>query len=214
MTSALPHDYDSDPERWGSWEAPQDVHEMVAPELNGPVLDVGCGEGRLASLLGDSITWVGVDSSLTQLTGNPFRPVVRADMTALPFRNCSFAAVTHLWCLYHLDDPVVAVAEARRVLRPDGRYFACTSARNNDPEIMPEGYPPSPFDAEEAVSVVASAFDHVEAERWDGRLFPLSTRDEVRAYCRHNFIPSDRAERAELPLWLTKRGVLVRARAA
>jgi SAM-dependent methyltransferase len=214
MTSALPPDYDSDPERWGSWESPQDVHEMVAPEWNGPVLDVGCGEGRLASLLGDSITWVGVDSSLTQLTGNPFRPVVRADMTALPFRNCSFAEVTHLWCLYHLDDPVVAVAEARRVLRPDGRHFACTSARNNDPEIMPEGYPPSPFDAEEAVSVVARVFDHVEAERWDGRFFPLSTRDEVRAYCRHNFIPSDRAERAELPLWLTKRGVLVRARAA
>jgi SAM-dependent methyltransferase len=185
---------------------------MVAPELSGPVLDVGCGEGRLASLLGDSITWVGVDSSPAQLTSNPFRPVVRADMTALPFRDCSFAEVTHLWCLYHLDDPLVAVAEARRVLRPGGRYYACTSARNNDPEIMPEGYPSSSFDAEEAVSVAAGAFDQVEAERWEGRFFPLSTRDEVRAYCRHNYIPSDRAEQAEIPLWLTKRGVLVRAR--
>jgi len=212
IVSALPPDYDSDPERWGSWESPQDVHHMVAPKLIGPVLDVGCGEGRLASLVGDRITWVGVDSSAAQLRCNPVRPVVRADMRALPFRDCSFAEVTHLWCLYHLDDPLVAVAEAWRVLRPGGCYYACTSARNNDPEIMPEGYPPTSFDAEDAVSVVAGAFDRVEAERWDGRFFALSTRDEIRAYCRHNYIPSDRAERAEIPLWLTKRGVLVRAR--
>lgn len=214
IVTALPPDYDSDPERRRSWESPQDVHEIVAPELSGPVLDVGCGEGRLASRLGEAITWVGVDSSPAQLQTNPFRPVVRADMAALPFRDRCFAEVTHLWCLYHLEDPLVAVTEACRVLRPGGRYYACTSARDNDPEILPEGYPPSSFDAEEAVSVVAGAFEHVEAEHWDGMYFPLSTRDEVRAYCRHNYIPSDRAERAELPLWLTKRGVLVRARKA
>ena len=32
-----------------------------------------------------------------------------------------------------------------------------------------------------------------------------------RAYCRHNFIDEHRAEAVEVPLWLTKRGVLVRA---
>lgn len=185
---------------------------MVAPELDGPVLDVGCGEGRLVSLLGDSVVWVGVDSSPRQLAANPFRPLVRADMAALPFRGGSFAEVAHLWCLYHLDDPLVAVAEAWRVLRPGGRYYACTSARNNDPEIMPEGYSPTSFDAEDAASVVVAVFERVEAEGWDGRFFPLSTRDEVRAYCRHSCIPLDRAEQAEVPLWLTKRGVLVRAR--
>ena len=180
--------------------------------MHGPVLDAGCGEGRLASLLPGGITWVGIDSSPTQLAGNPFRPVSRGDITALPFRDGAFAAVTHLWCLYHLDDPVVAIKEARRVLRPDGRYYACTAARDNDPEIVPEGYPPSSFDAEDALAIVASVFHDVEAERWDGQFFPLSTRDEIRAYCRHNFIPADRAEDAEIPLWLTKRGVLVRAR--
>jgi hypothetical protein len=39
-------DYDSDLDRWSSWESPQDVHEMVAPELCGPVLDAGCGDGK------------------------------------------------------------------------------------------------------------------------------------------------------------------------
>src|SRR6202035_1627373 len=68
----VPPDYDLDPEGWRSWESPQDVHEMVAPELRGPILDVGCGEGRLASLLGDAVTWVWVDSSPAQLADNPY----------------------------------------------------------------------------------------------------------------------------------------------
>jgi hypothetical protein len=68
-----------------------------------------------------------------------------------------------------------------------------------------------PFDAEEAGAIVGSVFGDVELQRWDERFFPLQTREEVRAYCRHNYIPAARAETAELPLWLTKRGVLVRA---
>jgi SAM-dependent methyltransferase len=209
--AALPPDYDSDPGRWQSWQPPQDVHEIVARELRGPVLDLGCGEGRLAALLGGGVRWVGVDASPAQLTANPYRPVVRADMRALPFRDGAFAEVAHLWCLYHLDDPAPAIAEAARVLRPDGRYFASTAARDNDPEIMFEGYPPSTFDAEEAAEIVAAAFDEVEAQRWDGKFFPLRTREEVRAYCRANYIPLERAEAVDVPLWLTKRGVLVRA---
>jgi len=67
----LPPDYDYDPGRWQSWEAPHDVHEMIAPELRGPTLDVGCGEGRLASLLGNGVSWIGVDSAPTQLAANP-----------------------------------------------------------------------------------------------------------------------------------------------
>lgn len=185
---------------------------MVAPELRGPVLDVGCGEGRLASLLlGRSVRWIGIDSSPSQLAANPYRPVVLADMRFLPFRDGAFREATHLWCLYHLDDPRAAIAEARRVLERGGRYFAATSARDNDPELVPEGYPRSPFDAEEAPEIVGSIFEHIVVERWDATFFPLDTRDEVRAYCRHNFISVDRAEEVVLPLWLTKRGVLVRA---
>ena len=209
--AALTPDYDADPDRWQSWQAPRDVHHMVAPRLRGPVLDVGCGEGRLASLVDDGVTWFGVDDSPTQVAANPYRPVMLADMRALPFRDGSFAEVVHLWCLYHLDDPAIAVREARRVLRRGGSYFACCGARDNDPEIMPEGYPTSTFDAEEALDIITSVFPTATAERWDSVFFPLETRDDVRAYCRHNFIPMERAERTDVPLWLTKRGVLVTA---
>lgn len=209
---AMPADYDDDPGRRRSWKAPRDVHEQVGPELVGPVLDVGCGEGRLAAQIppGAPVAWVGVDSSPGQLAVNPYRPVARADMLALPFADGVFAEVTHLWCLYHLDDPRPAIREAARVLRPGGRYYACSAARANDPEIMPEGYPPCTFDAEDAVAIVSSVFPDAVGEWWDGTFFPLETREEVRAYCRHNVIPPERAERADLPLWLTKRGVLVR----
>lgn len=210
--AALPPDYDADPDRWRSWSAPQDVHDKVASEIRGPVLDAGCGDGRLASVLGDSVRWVGVDSSPTQLQANPYRPAVLADIRHLPFRDGSFAEVTHLWCLYHLDQPTEAMIEAKRVLRLGGRYFACTAARDSDPEMLPEGYPPSTFDAEEAAEIVGSVFNEIESERWDGYFFPLTTKDEVRAYCRHNGIPLERAGNAPLPLWLTKRGVLVRGR--
>jgi hypothetical protein len=125
-------------------------------------------------------------------------------MRALPFPDGVFADVTHLWCLYHVDDPVVAIGEARRVLRSGGCYYASTAGRDNDPEVMWEGYPPSSFDAEEAAAIVARVFDDVEQERWDGKFFPLATREEVRAYCRHHYIPAERGEQAELPLWLTK----------
>jgi SAM-dependent methyltransferase len=210
--TALRPDYDDDPERWASWRPPQDVVDVVAPELKGPVLDAACGEGRLRRQLPDAVAWVGLDTSPAQLAANPYPTLVRGDLRALPFADATFAEVTHLWCLYHLDDPVPAVAEAARVLRAGGRYFACCASRHSDPELLPEGYPPSTFDAEEAADIVASVFgDQVEAERWDEAFFPLESREEVRRYCRHVAIPPDRAADVALPLWLTKRGVLVRA---
>jgi SAM-dependent methyltransferase len=209
--SALEPDYDSDPGRRQAWTAPRDVHDVVGPELRGPVLDIGCGEGRLVRHLTAGVAWVGVDSSREQAARCSERPLVLGDMRHLPFADDSFAEVAHLWCLYHLDDPVAAVAEAWRVLRTGGRYYACSAARDNDPEIVPEGYPPTSFDAEDAVELVASVFKDARPERWDAKFYPLRTTDEVRTYCRHQLIPEQRAETVELPLWPTKRGVLVRA---
>jgi SAM-dependent methyltransferase len=213
--SALPPDYDTDPARSRAvrvgWQ--QDVHAPVAERLvaegRSPVLDVGSGRGRLADALAGRLWWLGADASPRQLADCPFRPVVRAGATSLPFPDNTFAAVAALWMLYHLDRPVEAVREARRVLRHGGLFVACTNSRTSDPELVPEGYRPTTFDAEEAADVVAEVFGEVEVTRWDARMVELADRQAAVDYARSHLLPADVADRVTPPITLTKRGCLV-----
>jgi SAM-dependent methyltransferase len=50
-----------------------------------------------------------------------------ADAQALPFATASFDVVAANHMLYHVPDRGKALAEIRRVLRPDGRFFAATN---------------------------------------------------------------------------------------
>ena len=94
--TVLEPDYDSDPGRRRAWVAPRDVHDSVGSELQGPVLDIGCGEGRLVPTLVGGVQWVGIDSSPRQVAECPYRPIVVGDMRALPFADASFAEVVQL----------------------------------------------------------------------------------------------------------------------
>ncbi len=219
--AALPPDYDSDPERWRSidrgWAVAGDAHEVVAERLASErvanVLDLGCGQGRLRDLLPPPVSWVGLDASLAQLADCPYRPVARGATTMLPFASDTFEAVAALWVLYHLDDPALAIAEARRVLTPGGWFAACTSARDSDPELC-DGYPPTTFDAEEAADIVGAVFgaDSIEVERWDGPFAWLPDREAVERFVRSHLLPAEAADRVAPPVQLTKRGCLVYAR--
>lgn len=214
---ALPSDYDSDPERWRSCDrsvqAFGDVHEPVARRIIdedlAPVLDVGGGQGFLESLLPPGWPAVVVDLSPAQLVDAP-SPKICADASSLPVHTECAGAVTALWMLYHLDDPASAVAEAARILRPGGLFVASTSSRDNDPELI-DGYPPTPFDAEEAPAIVAAAFGDVHVERWDAPMTYLPDREAVLRYCRSHSLHANAADRVTPPVWLTKRGCIVSA---
>lgn len=216
--SVLPPDYDTDPDRWGSrdpsWRLAADVHEMVADRVVAeglrPVLDVGSGRGRLREVLPGGWPWIGIDSSPTQVSADRSGTVVLGDASHLPFPSETFGAVAALYMLYHLDDPTVAVAEARRVLAPGGVFFACTRARSSDPELT-DGYPATTFDAEEAPDLVAAVFGQpaVEVISWDGPLLRLPDSEAISRYLRTHYLPADIADRLTPPLTLTKRGCLV-----
>lgn len=114
---------------------------------------------------------------------------------------------------YHLDAPLVAIDEARRVLRSGGEFFAYTTSRRNDPELT-SGDPPTPFDAEEAPGMVASIFGSscTEVDTWDAPLVRLADRSSLAGYLRSHHLPATALERVATPLTLTKRGCLVVAR--
>lgn len=228
MRKPVPTDYDQNPARFRlargvlrRYAREEDVHGPVARRLLSegltPVLDVGCGEGELASHLPDG-AWTGVDNSREMLAAAPL-PSVLAEATALPFPDASFGSVALLYVLYHLPDPVLALSEARRVLNPGGLIAVAAPSRYDSPELaaaLPR--PPLTFDAELAPGMLDGLFAEVEVERWDSPLLELPSRAAVRDYLIGKGVErsaaQSEADKVSVPLSVTKRGALMFARKA
>jgi SAM-dependent methyltransferase len=83
---------------------------------NARVLEVGAGSGLLQDQVRD---YTGLDLSAT--ARRYFRkPFVQADARAMPFPAESFDAAWSIWVLEHVPNPEMALAEMRRVLKPNG----------------------------------------------------------------------------------------------
>jgi SAM-dependent methyltransferase len=98
----------------------------LLPPPHGRVLDLGCGEGRLArELRRRGYDVVGIDASptLVRLAGeaDPTGEYRVADAAALPFADGSFDLVIPFMSLQDMDDATGALREAARVLAPGGR---------------------------------------------------------------------------------------------
>ena len=214
--TVVPQDYDADPERSHQpcYSTVGDVHPEVAHFLmtygGPPVLDVGGGRGALQRALPPGTPWISVDLSAAQINESP-RPAVRGDAMRLPIASETVGAAAALYMLYHVPDVEAALAEVRRVLRPGAVFAACTTTRDDSPELEdPEK--PSPFDAEEAVEIVGRHLEILEVSRWDGPFVHLPDREAVINYLRSRFRPLQWADRVTPPLDVTKRGVIVYAR--
>jgi arsenite methyltransferase len=100
----------------------------------GIALDVGCGPGTvtasLARAAGPGGLALGLDISEPMLaravrtTAEPQVGFLRADAQRLPFRDETVDAVLSIAVLQLIPDPVVALAEIARVLRPGGQLAA------------------------------------------------------------------------------------------
>lgn len=107
---------------------------LAEMRLEAPVLDLGCGDGLFASLTFPAGLAAGVDRDAAELRRASDRRAYRllgaCDATALPFRDASFATIVSNSALEHFADLEAALREARRVLRPAGRFcFTVPSPR-------------------------------------------------------------------------------------
>lgn len=117
-----------------TWEA---LARGVVPLLSlGEVLDVGSGDGVLASLIAPhsqrytclDLSAKVLDAARGRLAGLSGVDFVQGDMEALPFGDASFDCVLCFHALTYAAAPRKALSEAARVLRPAGRLVVVTLA--------------------------------------------------------------------------------------
>lgn len=109
---------------------------------HGRVLEVGIGSGRNLPLYPDAAAAVaGLDPSpvllgLARQAGArvPFA-LVQGSAEAIPFDAGSFDSVVMTWTLCSIPDPVRALAEIRRVLKPGGELLFIEHGRAADPGV-------------------------------------------------------------------------------
>ena len=83
------------------------------------VLDAGAGEGQYAHHFARQ-RYVGVDLAIGDVTWNYRSLDAIADLNALPFAETSFDAALNVVTLEHLREPLLALREIARVLKPGG----------------------------------------------------------------------------------------------
>ncbi|NLW34465.1 class I SAM-dependent methyltransferase [Syntrophorhabdus aromaticivorans] len=89
----------------------------LLPDTVGSVLDVGCGNGRLARLVMEQRPMIQLKGIDVVRQDNTAIPVELYDGKVFPYENGSFDAVMIMDMLHHADNALVVLREASRVSR-------------------------------------------------------------------------------------------------
>jgi len=111
---------------------------LVGPSSEVRLLDIGGGAGaateRFATGCGEIV--VLEPDRRKVVLGRTLRPTIRFEeghAESLPFPDGSFDRVVSVVAFHHIEDQDKALAEMRRVLRPDGRLVVVEMAKSHAP---------------------------------------------------------------------------------
>jgi ubiquinone/menaquinone biosynthesis C-methylase UbiE len=135
--------FSTNPYGWFNWV----FDTFLKLPNNAKILELGCGPGYLWKECAERIP-AGWDITLSDLssgmldaawrnlvvTGRTFQ-FKEIDAQSIPYPDESFDAVIANHMLYHVPDRSKALAEIKRVLKPNGHLFATTIGKNHLKEI-------------------------------------------------------------------------------
>lgn len=118
----------------GQWAGADGASMTSSPPVEIMVLDIGCGTGNMAVLLGGILTKAAIcatDLAVPMIEKTRERLGARAllsasDCEALPFIDSTFEIIVSSLAYQWAHNPAQAFKEAARVLKQNGRFFFAT----------------------------------------------------------------------------------------
>jgi len=117
------------------------LRQRLLADSRGAVLEIGAGTGVNLPYYGDGVRVFALDESREMLAVARRRPcracatVSQADAQSLPFAAHTFQTVVGTLVFCSIPDPVRALVEARRVLRPGGILLLLEHTRGHHPLV-------------------------------------------------------------------------------
>jgi SAM-dependent methyltransferase len=108
-------------------------------ELEGPVIDLGCGDGDFASITFDDPLDVGIDPWTGPVRKavklDVYRQVVQGSGDLMPFETAYFNSAVSNSVLEHIPDIDRVLVELARVMKPGGLFLFCVPNENFLPNL-------------------------------------------------------------------------------
>ncbi len=109
--------------------AERDVRHLPTPSENAKLLDIGCGSGafiRRALRLGYEAEGLEFDAQAVAAAVGDGLPVREGSLPNTGLPDSSYDAVTLSQVIEHLHDPIAALQEIHRLLKPGGWFWLAT----------------------------------------------------------------------------------------